>query len=145
MRKTIFPFVAGVSFVLALVLTGCTGGERTVSGEVKLDGKPLPGATISFEGDATSNLGGFAGKTDDQGKFVIPVPSLKPGKYRVLIAKFVDKKGKVLDPEEMEQMKAAGLLKNLVPPKYNDPAESVLIVDIKEGSNVLQPFELKSK
>lgn len=146
-NKNLIP-IGWIAILVALGLTGCTGGGgRTVSGEVKLDGKPLPEATISFEGDATAKQGGFSGKTNDQGKFVIPITSsnVSAGKFRVLISKFVDKKGKALDPEEMEQLKAAGKLKNLVPAKYNDPAESVLFVDIKEGNNVLQPFELKSK
>jgi hypothetical protein len=63
----------------------------------------------------------------------------------VLINKYVDPKGKAIDPEELEQLKASGTLKNIVPTKYNSVVESELIVDLKPGANELQPFDLKSK
>jgi hypothetical protein len=108
----------------------------------------LPEATVSFIGDAQSKLGGFASKTDGQGKFEIraggtPPTVITPGTYRVLISKFVDKKGQAPNAEEYDQLKAAGQLRNLVPTKYNDPAESVLVVEIKAGANDLPPFDLK--
>jgi len=146
MRARFLPWFAALTVLAVVGLTGCSKSSGTIEGEVKLDGKPLPGADIVFEGDATSKLGGFTGKTDDNGKFSIRTKSpIQAGKYRVLISKYVDKKGKALDPEEYEQLKASGTLKNLVPFKYNHPAESVLIVDLKEGQNALQPFDLKTK
>jgi len=146
MRARAFPLFMALTILAAVELTGCSRGGGTVEGEVKLDGKPLAGADIVFEGDATSKLGGFTGKTDENGKFLIrPQSPIQEGKYRVLISKYVDKKGKPLDPEEFDQLKAAGKLKNLVPGKYNHPTESQLIADLKPGQNVLQPFNLKSQ
>jgi len=143
--RYVFSLIA-VTALAAAGLCGCSGGSGTIAGEGKLDGKPLAGAEVRFEGDAKSELGGHAGRTDEQGKFLIQARSpIKPGKYRVLINKFVDPKGKTMDEDEFEQARAAGKLVNIVPFKYNHPAESVLIVDLKEGQNVLQPFDLKTK
>jgi hypothetical protein len=148
MRPNTLSVIVSVALVVVVGLSGCGGGSSgTISGTVKMDGKPLAGASVNFEGDSASKLGGFGGVTDDQGKFVIQVKGaeIKAGKYRVLINKYVDPKGKAIDPEELEQLKASGTLKNIVPTKYNSVVESELIVDLKPGANELQPFDLKSK
>src|SRR5947209_18127741 len=95
--RSLLLFVA-LPVLLAVGLTGCFGGGGTIEGEVKLDGKPLADADVRIEGDATSKLAGFSGKTDENGKFVIRAKSTIPeGKYRVMISKYVDKKGKAID------------------------------------------------
>jgi hypothetical protein len=134
--------------IVALGLPGCGGGGgTTVTGSVMLNGAPLAGADVSFAGDSQSKLGGFSTKTDGQGKFEIRSGTrpavIQPGTYRVMISKFVDKKGQVPNQEDYEQLKAAGMLRDLVPRKYNDPAESVLTAEIKAGANDLPPFDLK--
>ena len=133
--------------IVGLGCVGCSGGSGpAISGSVKLSGKPLPGATVQFEGMDGQKFTGYAGSTDKDGKFVIETKSstFAPGKYRVLINKYVDKSGKATNEEDLEQLKAAGLLRNIVPRRYNAPGESELFVDLKEGPNELQPFDLKS-
>jgi hypothetical protein len=132
---------------LAITIIGCGGssGDPVVKGSVNFDGKPLPQARVNFEGDKS----GANTMTDDQGKFEIAITgpyALQPGSYLVTISKFTDKKGVVPPPEEVEQLVAAGMVKNNVPAKYGDRANTPFTgVEIKKGVNELPPFELKSK
>jgi len=108
-----------------------------------MDGKPLDGATLEFfPADQASRIGGDTVKTDAQGNFTIAPDSrkkgLEPGTYGVRVSKWVDKKtGKLPDPpEEAEMLKAANMLKNVVPSRYSDTAfESPIKVEIKPGKN----------
>lgn len=77
---------AGALLVLGLIgLVGCGGGPRlaSVSGVVKVDGKPYPNAVVSFQpiGDkGNPNPGrGSSGYTDTNGKFVLKYDGLDDG------------------------------------------------------------------
>jgi hypothetical protein len=137
---------------LALTLGGCGGKAATVKGAVKMGGKPLADAHLSFEpAEGGPNLGGETVRSDAQGRFEI-LPDrrkhgLKPGKYFVRVSKWVDKKtGKVPDPEEFEQLKSANQLKNVLPPQYNDPESNPPItVEIKSGTNDLGTLEVRER
>lgn len=138
---TVVCFAAG-----GLFLVGCSGSPRgpKVSGQVLLDGKELSDAQVVFEGK-----GGGVTRTNSEGKFqfdgATPATTVQPGKYLVLITKFVDKKGNLPDAEEYEQLVAANLVKNLVPAKYSDLEVAPLTADVHEGVTELKPFDLKSK
>src|SRR5262245_19412200 len=143
--------------LLALNLAGCSGASGPkVSGTVYLDDKPLADARVLFEGrpdvkaGATATTGGYGTKTDANGNFVLgpdprtgkPIP---PGNYVVLISKVVDKKGKVVDPEELPQLEAAGQVTHLVPARYRDEQDPVLTAIIKESDTALPPFKLTKR
>jgi len=134
-----------------MLLVGCSGGGggNRVKGKITLDGQPLAGADIILESRDKDNSGRFIGRTNDVGDYEVPpqpLPSaMKPGGYRVSINKYVDPKGKIVDPDEIGQLQARGLAKNLVPPEYSDPELSKLTVTVKEGVTMAPPFELKSK
>ena len=140
---------AGILGVTVMIGAGCTGGGSTqISGKVKLDGSPLPDAELLFEKRDKDGVGKFDAKTDSEGKFQVPhIPGrvIPPGTYQVMITKWVDKKGKVTAPEEIEQLRAAGNAKNIVPEKYGDPASSPLKAEIKEGTTEVPLFDLTSK
>lgn len=130
---------------------GCGQKENgpAISGSVLLDDKPLANARVHFMAvDKTGSVN--SAKTGANGKFTItPDPrsgrTLTPGSYKVLISKLVDAKGDTLEEEDAAQQEAAGKLRNVVPPKYNNPDEGVLNATIKAGVNQLEPFQLKSK
>jgi hypothetical protein len=148
MRRPFAGFVFGCCSLILLV--GCSGsGGTRVKGKASLDGQPLTDAEVVIESGDKSNMGKFSGKTDEKGEFEIPPPgvpgTIKPGKYRVLFSKFVDKKGKTPNAEEYGQLQARGALKNIIPPEYSDIAFSDLSVEVKEGINTPPPFDLKSK
>lgn len=130
---------------LVVFLASCSGaaGPR-VKGQVLLDGKAVEGARVVFHGD-----GGNVTVTDAEGKFSLDgttFKSVKPGKYIVRITKYVDKKtGQAIDPEQYDQVLAAGTAKNFLPDKYGGDEMNPLSGEIKAGENALPPFELKSK
>jgi hypothetical protein len=131
---------------IIVVLPGCSSGPTgpSVKGQVLLDGKPVAGARVVFHGK-----GGATTVTDNDGKFFLngsTYKNVQPGKYLVMIAKYVDKKtGKAPDPEDVDNLLAAGKLKSELPEHYGAMEENPLIAEIKEGANELQPFQLKTK
>jgi hypothetical protein len=129
-----------------LTAAGCFGGGTKVTGAVNLDGRPLAEAKVLFVPKTNRKLPSSFTRTDAEGRFRLDRhcgQPLRPGKYAVLITKYVDKTGKVPDTEEADQPDASGELRNLVPARYNDADRSPLVVDIKEGENALPTFDLR--
>jgi hypothetical protein len=135
-----------LAFTVAIVLAGCSGSSGPqITGLVMLDGSPLADAELLFEKRDKEGVGKFGARCNAEGKFEVPnIPgrNIAPGKYVVLITKWVDKKGKITEPAEIDQLRAAGLARNIVPDKYGDAASSPLSAEIKEGKNELPKFEL---
>jgi hypothetical protein len=125
--------------VAVLVSAGCTstggyeGDERAaVSGQVTLDGKPLPYGTINFLGQSS---GRGASTAIQNGAYSIPEEQgPNAGTYKVSIIGY----GKA-PAGESESDESADLGPQVVPKKYN--AESTLQAEITLGENV-HNFEL---
>jgi hypothetical protein len=135
-----------LSLVFAAI--GCSGssGPR-ITGKVMLDGAPLADAEVLFEKREKEGGSNSGAKTNADGKLQV-VTMGKPvvaGTYLVAVSKYVDKKGKVLDPGEIQQLRMAGLAKNIVPDKFTNPMTSDLKVELKQGDFEIPPFDLKSK
>lgn len=144
---------AVVVLPLLLGLVGCGNSPGPeVRGVVTLDGEPLADAEVQIlpsGGDTTRN--GALTRTDAQGKFEIaPDPdtgaTLEPGQYNVVISKKVDRQGKVPQgiEDDMEQMEAAGMVREVLPAKYSRESETSLAAEIKPEPNNLT-FDLKTK
>jgi len=81
--------VSGLLVLLALAcIVGC-GGMKSVNGIVTLDGKPLEGATVSFnpedgKGEVASGMSNASGEftLNTRGK-----PGINPGNYKVTVTK----------------------------------------------------------
>ncbi len=136
--------------IVTLAFFGCGGGGGAkVTGTVTMDSQPLSDAEVAFEpwDPAKKGQGGDATRTDAQGKFVFTTSSKKfglhPGKYKVYISKWVDKKtGQVPPPEEYEMQKAGHMLTNQVASKYsNREIDPVLTAEVK-GSGDDFKFEV---
>lgn len=139
-----------LSFALGCALVfggaGCGGGASGVKGKVLYNGAPVHGAEVTFENKDKGSEGRYVARTDAEGNFEIPPvagKSMKPGRYKVLIVQWVDKNNKVPSEEDYGQLQAQGALRNRLPAKYNDDAFSDLQAEIKDGTHVLPPFELK--
>ncbi|PQO31424.1 carboxypeptidase regulatory-like domain-containing protein [Blastopirellula marina] len=118
--------------ILFCCLIGCGGSGPqlgTVEGSVTLDGKPLPGAIVSFrpvEGGRTAE-----GMTDESGHFIIEFAAGSKGAlvgdHEIRVTTFREKvigdNGRVEDPGMPEK----------VPRKYNDQSE--LIRTVEPGKN----------
>ena len=128
-------------------LAGCSKSGNVVKGKVTLDGTPVENAQIEFEKGGKEAAGKFHAKTNAEGKFeLLPfgANSIQPGTYNVFISKWADPKGKITDPGEIDQLRAAGLAKNVIPEKYGDTTSAVLTAKINEGVTELPAFELVS-
>ncbi len=69
-------------------LTGCGPSTVQVKGQVKLDGNPLEGATVTYISEDGNNT--FSGVTDASGNFTLQgkdKPGALPGTYKVLVVK----------------------------------------------------------
>jgi hypothetical protein len=129
--------------VVAATAVGCGGSEGLVevTGIVRLDGKPLPGAQLTFVPTAEKGSSAY-GQTDEDGhyrlRFSRDTYGAQPGKSNVRIA-FPSK-------SEIADLKAAGIA---VPPdgvklpkKYDKAGE--LTADIPSGGGTFD-FDLKSE
>jgi hypothetical protein len=133
-----------------LVVCGCSsanpGGK--VTGSVRLDGKALPDAELTFflKGEAAATN---VAVTDAEGNFQVKPDKAKrtlpPGNYTVTVHKYAQKDGKSPPPEERNLLRASGALHNVLPERYNSPTKSQLNAEVKPGDNALPPFELTTK
>jgi hypothetical protein len=119
----------GLALVLAL---GC-GGNRfvPVSGKVTLNGRPLVGATVSFqpvapEGSREAGMGS-TGKTDANGEYTLKAATGQDGawvgKHRVMIS--------LLNPQVGdgdERRRGGPPLADKVPARYNKDSKEVVEV-----------------
>ena len=79
--------------VATCFLSGCGSEYATVTGQITLDGQPLPNATVSFMPEDEGGRPSF-GKTGDDGGYslqeTIRVTGALPGKYTVRITTYVE-------------------------------------------------------
>jgi hypothetical protein len=80
--------------LLLLVLGGCAPTPSTVTGTLRVEGKPLDNVQVLFmpDADAGNTQPQAAGLTDDQGRFTLSLPNgqpgCRPGQYRVVLIDF---------------------------------------------------------
>jgi hypothetical protein len=131
--------------VFGVILAFGCGDSKTapVSGTVKLDGKLLPNASVTFQpiGEGTMNPGpGSYAATNEKGEYTLAINTHTGGavlgKHRVEISCLIDDGQD--KPGEDRKTKA----RDRVPPQYN--INSKLTFDVKPGPNVAD-FDLKSK
>lgn len=136
---------------VVFVASGCSGSGASVKGSVKLDGSPIGAKTkVEFEPvDPKAKLGGAVAWTKDDGTFEHSPANrafaLKPGKYKVLVSRMVDKDGKVPAEDDPGQLEAAGRLRNQVAARFSAAEKPEITIELKDGDNALPPFEVKSK
>jgi hypothetical protein len=127
-------YVAGL-----LLLCGCAGSEPSISGTVKLGGKPLAEGDIQFipiEGTS----GPDAGAEIRDGKYKVVQKGLAGGKYRVSIRGYKQSGKWVQDPLIGPPVKE---IVQIVPEKYHGE-KSTLVREITRGANPLD-FELETR
>ena len=140
-----------VRSLLGLVLvfvSGC-GSEKLapVSGTVTLDGKPLAGATVSFqptaEREGIEAPLGSTGKTNDKGEYTLQTITGKPGavvgKHKVAISRHAQQVG----DSDARAPRGGWPLKDQVPTQYNE--QTTLTYDVPAGGSDKADFALKSR
>ena len=145
-----------VLLILAALIAaaGCGKGEGPVPlrGTVKLDGRPLQGATVHF---IAPDPGGrdALGSTDADGAFRLstfePDDGAFPGSYKVIVrpATEADPELAAMTPAEAMEAASAGRKVNrppvALPPRYSQPGQTILVQDVPASKEVI--FELQSK
>jgi hypothetical protein len=125
-----------IGFLMVIYCLGCGGGAGdtpelgTVHGLVKMDGQPLPDATVRF---MPVEAGRFStGRTDENGEYELQYSQSAEGavlgKHKVTIRTYSSDDDNVV-PEK-------------VPIQYNN--ETTLEAEVKPGSNELNFEDLKS-
>ncbi|MFM7127862.1 MAG: carboxypeptidase regulatory-like domain-containing protein [bacterium] len=144
-----------VILISALMLSGCSEDGPAlfpVEGVVKLDGKPLANAELTFAPDP-SNPEPTAGSamTSDDGTYKARYQArfgLAVGNYKVAIRKVEITDGAKVpeaikgDPTQMEMM---GAFKQKLPDKYAALDKTSFMVEVKTEGNKAFDFELDSK
>lgn len=140
---------------------GCSKGPKRmgptldvtpVAGTVTLDGTPLTDASLTFvyEGAPPDGYLGCGASTDAQGHYQASSTGqvgAVPGSYKVTVSKQVAADGKVVDVKEgmdIEQLRAAGGVKETIPAKYTDAETTDLKVTVEKGKAEGYNLELKS-
>jgi hypothetical protein len=127
-----------------VAVAGCgTSKFVPVSGKVTLDGKPLAGATVSFEPvtepGTTPLPPGSLGKTDQNGNFTLQATSGENGalvgKHRVVISL-------IGEQATGDERRRGGGVAEKLPRKYN--ADSELTFDVPPGGTSEAVFTLTS-
>jgi len=137
-------FTRTVLFAAALA-GGCGGGDSkvVVHGAITLDGKPLDGAQVQLVAMDAANLRAHVARTDAEGHFTIQSDAasgpIEPGMYVVLVLKYGSKDGKTGPTGETMG------LPNIVPALYSDRGHTPNKVEIRAGTNELEPIKLESK
>lgn len=141
----------GLIGVTAVALAGCGSGEPPppplipVSGTVSLDGKPLPGATLTFIPQGETQGAGGTGKTAAEGKYELTYgrggKGVAAGEYRVTISKRVMPDGTEV-PENDDTPPILSPARETLGPKYSDSASGILTASVREGGAPID-FALK--
>lgn len=102
------------------MIAGCGPRELApLTGNVTLDGQPLPTAIVTFFSVADGSSG--YGSVDDDGSYVARTgsqPGLKPGEYRISVVAY--------QPEVITDRAREKAPKAITPPRYGDPETSGL-------------------
>lgn len=132
-----FPmFLLGV----ILAVSGCggpEGGRVGVTGEVLLDGKPLPSGMIALYDDKGSAGVGRISNGSFQLDQSTNNTGIRPGSYKVAIESWKTKPGDLLPDGKFSPGESA------IPPSYTTPGTSQLTAKIPVGGTRLK-FDLKS-
>jgi glycine/D-amino acid oxidase-like deaminating enzyme len=134
---------AGV--VAALLGSGCGPVHAPVypvKGQVLLDGKPAPQATVTFHPLGGDKERTPSGQTDDQGNFTLTSFSsgdgAPEGEYAVTVTCF--RTAATRNPTEGDYT-----ARNVVAPRYANPDSSQLKATVTRGSNELPPFQVRAR
>jgi len=115
-----------------LLLCGCAGSEPSISGTVKLDGKPLPNGYIQFI-PIEATAGPDAGAAIKDGNYKVVRAGLAGGNYRVSIKGYNESGRTERDPFGGKDPVKSFV--QIVPKKYNENSEE--IQKINPGVNTL--------
>jgi hypothetical protein len=132
-----------VCLAISVSAVSCSKGPslNLVQGKVVHNGQPEGGAKVVFHPAEGTAIDWPAAITEDDGTFVLKTGErmgAAAGSYKVAISRMEPSTGKpdgmaIGAAEEVDQFKGA----------YSDPATSKFSIEIKPGTNQLEPFTLQ--
>jgi hypothetical protein len=133
-RWSFLPLAGGLACALTLG-SGCSHPKEVypVKGQVLLNGKPVPHATLTFVplDEAGEQAARPFARADGQGNYELstfnPKDGAPPGRYAVVV-----EQRKFVSTKEGDQ-----LSDNLLPPRYANPKTSDVQVEVAKASNDL--------
>ncbi len=147
---------------LALLAAGCSGGGVSlVKGKVLYNGQPLSGAELEFRPEKDLTLGAFGGTTDAEGHFEIKIGkgtgmNARPGRFSVVITKGKSVTTPLPDAGANEEERVKALMEagpggpgsapgaaGILPPRYASTSSTPFKVEISDGVNDLNPFQME--
>jgi hypothetical protein len=154
-RNAVFSLLAIMTTTSIVAIAGCGSGDEwtakrpkvyRASGTVKLDGKPLEGATVVYH--SQSHNVSAQGVTDKDGKYRLTTfdegDGAADGKHKVVVTKrkYEEMKTKYNSPEE----NAVALIpKELLHKRYSQPDTTPLEVEVKSSGSNDSVVEIDSK
>jgi hypothetical protein len=141
--------------LLLVLVSGC--GERPsmvpLRGTVRLDGRPLPNATVSFIAQGASGRDAF-GFTDANGVFQLSTlksgDGALPGKYKVVVQPVDQTDADVVVAPPWAKTRSAATTNRkpnrspvVLPPRYTQADQTVFVQEVPSSGDVV--FELQSK
>lgn len=144
-------FRNGLLVLVSLFVGGCGGGGAAepvlvpVNGKVTINGKPVPGVTLSFVPSTSVGGNGASGTSNEAGEYTLMYRNGKagaiPGKYNVLFSRLTLPDG---SPMPKDAMAADVGAVEQIPEKYRNMDMAIHYVEIKaEGGSF--DFDLKLK
>ncbi len=142
-------WLAGAMTLSSIAVAGC-GGDTTfdvapVSGQVKMDGKPLAKVIVTFsptEGGREKPLS--VGTTDSEGRFTLRTSTGQmgaiPGMHNVMIADTSDLAPGESLPDDRSQWKTPD---NPIPEKYSNPEKPEFTFSVPPKGSESANFEIK--
>jgi hypothetical protein len=142
------------SLIFSFGLLGCSGVEAppelpatvAFSGSIKLDGKPMNGGLVTFVSTTDKGLNA-SGVVGADGKYSMMISLGKqeksgavPGKYKVVISRFVKPNGEPQDPKVPAEIPG----RESLPAQYSVAGASRLTAEVPAAGGTAD-FDLKSK
>src|SRR5262249_40892081 len=130
------------------LLSGCGDGRLPVypvRGQVFYEDKPTPGALVIFHplNNPDPRARGLVARVRAEGSFSPTTYNTEDGapagEYAVTVAWVKDVDNQNVAKEDMKEQR------NLLPDRYSKAETSGLRVEVKKGSNELEPFRLTRK
>ncbi len=141
-RLWLFAVLVALS---AMVIPGCgRGGPKVypVRGRVVVDGQPVSGAAVTFHPVGSAESLRPSALTDEQGYFsltsYVSGDGAPDSDYAVTVTLY-----RVISLRP--QAEGDETTRNVLPPRYANPAESQLKTTVSKGKNELSPFELSAR
>ena len=131
MKTPRFLTLCALLFAVAVVATGC--GKPKVTGKVTFaDGSPLTQGTVNFTDDKILCKGSIKEDGSFEMRTLKPGDGVPPGTYKVYLTETM-RFGEAIESTSLDTTAVMHKTVNDVPPKYSNPEQSGLTIDVKKS------------